>query len=128
MSKRADDRRPPVWVGHVFLQSADVAAADAFWTRVGMRPIARGDDFAVLELRGGTHLLLLASEARVPAGTPCPFDIMVEDLEAAHARYRELGFAPSELVRGSIHDSFRLVDPNGYVVTIQSSHVSGEPV
>jgi hypothetical protein len=128
MPKAAGDRRPPVWVGHVVLTSADVPAADAFWTRVGMRPIARGDGFAVLELRGGTHLVLQGSGARVAAGTPCPFDIMVEDLEAAHARYRELGLAPGDLRRGSIHDSFTIVDPSGYVVTINSSHVSGEPV
>ena len=128
MSDSKEDPRPSVWVGHVVLATTDVAKGNDYWVAVGMRPIASGDGFAVLELRGGTHLVLVASDADVSEGTPCPFDVMVEDVDAAHARYEKLGFTPSETSRGEIHDSFTIVDPSGYVVTVNSSHVSDQPV
>jgi catechol 2,3-dioxygenase-like lactoylglutathione lyase family enzyme len=115
-------------VGHVVLSTADVAAGNTFWTDAGMRPLASGEGFAVLELRGGTHLVLVAADAKVAAGTPCSFDLMVEDVDETHARYEGLGFGPSSIARGEIHDSFTVVDPSGYVVTVNSSHVSDQPV
>ncbi len=124
----SDDPRPPVWIGHVIMAVPDVAKANEFWTAAGMRHIESGDAFAVLELRGGTHLVLLASEEPVAAGARAPFDLMVEDIDAARARYSELGLAPSELERGKIHDSFTLTDPSGTLVTVNSSHVSDRPV
>ena len=124
----AKDPRPEVWVGHVVLPTPDVMRANEYWTAVGMRAITDGDGFAVLELRGGTHLVLVGSDAPIAAGSPCPFDLMVEDIDAAHARYADLGFEPSEMKRGEIHDSFTLVDPSGYLVTVNSSHVSDLPV
>jgi len=123
-----EDERPPVWVGHVVLPTAEVERANDYWTGLGMRALEQGDGFAVLELRGGTHLVLIGSDANVAAGTPCPFDLMVEDVDAAWKRYQALGLGPSEIERDSIHDSFTLVDPSGYVVTVNSSHVSDFPV
>jgi catechol 2,3-dioxygenase-like lactoylglutathione lyase family enzyme len=128
MSQTETDPRPPVWVGHIVLATGDVAAANEYWTALGMRPIESHDGVAVLELRGGTHLVLLPTQTAIAAGTPCPFDLMVEDVDAAHASYEKLSFAPSEIQRGDIHDSFTIVDPSGYVVTVNSSHVSDQPV
>jgi catechol 2,3-dioxygenase-like lactoylglutathione lyase family enzyme len=128
MSEPLRNERPAVWVGHVVLAASDVARSNEYWSALGMRPIARGDGFAVLELRGGTHLVLVASDAPVRPETPCPFDLMVEDVEAARERYAALGFAPSEMERSEIHDSFTLLDPSGYRVTVNSSHVSDLPV
>ena len=128
MSDPKKDPRPSVWVGHVILATPDIAVANDYWVAAGMRPITSGDGFAVLELRGGTHLVLVGSDAGVSEGTPCPFDIMVENVDDARARYEKLGFAPGQMSRGDIHDSFTMVDPSGYVVTVNSSHVSDEPV
>jgi len=128
MSKTEREPRPLVWVGHIVLATTDIARANDYWVAAGMRPLENGDGFAILELRGGTHLVLLPSEADVSQGTPCPFDIMVEDVDEAHLRYEKLGFAPSEMSRGDIHDSFTMVDPSGYRVTVNSSHVSEQPV
>ena len=122
------DPRPDVWVGHVVLPTADIGRANDYWVAIGMRAIAQGEGFAILELRGGTHLVLVGSDAPVAPGTPCPFDIMVEDVDAARARYLELGFEPSEMKRDEIHDSFTLLAPSGHVVTVNSSHVSGQPI
>jgi catechol 2,3-dioxygenase-like lactoylglutathione lyase family enzyme len=127
----ADDlagERPSVWVGHVLLPSRDVGAATAWYRGLGMRFIAAGDGFGVLELRGGTHLVVLRAEHAIAEGSPAPFDLMVEDIEASHRRFAELGLAPTPLARGAIHTSFRLRDPSGYELTVNSSHVSDQPV
>ena len=123
-----EDTRPPVWIGHSLLPSADVTKALEWWRRTGMRFITSGDSFAVLELRGGTHLVLLTAESPIEPGTACPFDLMVEDIEATHREFADLGLAPSELQRGPIHTSFVVRDPSGYDVKVNSSHVSDQPV
>jgi catechol 2,3-dioxygenase-like lactoylglutathione lyase family enzyme len=122
----AEDRRPPVWVGHIALNTPDVPGTLDFMKKLGMRPIADGDGFAVLELRGGTHLVLLAAEGR-QSGT-AGFDLMVDDLEATHAQLSELGLEPSPIERGRIHDSFHVASPSGHAIKFNSSHVSSEPV
>jgi len=128
MPDQDPDPRPPVWVGHVALRVADVGPSADYWTQLGLRFITKGDGFAVLELRGGTHLVLLPAEEPVPPGTPAPFDLMVEDVPATHRHFSELGLAPSQIRPGDIHDSFTLRDPSGYDVTVNSSHVSDLPV
>ena len=118
--------RPPVWVGHVAMHSDRVAATSEFMQQIGMRLIAGGDDFAVLEMRGGTHLVVTAD-----AGSSLlrgDFDLMVDDLDATHARFRELGFEPGDIERGKIHDSFEQREPGGKLITFNSSHVGKLPV
>ena len=121
------DKRPPVWIGHVTLDVSDVGAASEFYETLGMRPIASGAEFSVLELRGGTHAVLIGGRT-VDAGSDAPFDLMVDDLDATHATWDDLGLEPSEISRGRIHDSFTMRDPDGYVVTINSTHASDQPV
>jgi catechol 2,3-dioxygenase-like lactoylglutathione lyase family enzyme len=120
------DERPPVWVGHVTLATSDIPATSRFMEQLGMRPIASGDGFAVLELRGGTHLLLLPGSGTSP--DDAYFDLMVEDLDATHARLRALGLAPSEIEPGRIHRSFRVRAPSGHRITFNSNHASDQPV
>jgi hypothetical protein len=93
---------------------------------LGMRPIAKGDDYAVLELRAGTHLVLQARDRIEPGNAP--FDLMVEDLDATHSRLSGLGLSPSEIAGGRIHRSFTVRDPSGHVIRFNSSHVSDQPV
>jgi catechol 2,3-dioxygenase-like lactoylglutathione lyase family enzyme len=120
------DERPGVWIGHVTLTTQDLPATRDFMLQLGMRPIAEGDDFAVLELRGGTHLVLLPSK-ELGSGTAY-FDLMVDDLEATHKRLLALGFAPSEIESGRIHRSFSVLAPSGHTINFNSSHVSDRPV
>ena len=120
------DARPPVWVGHISLTTDRLAESHDFMVQLGMRPIVKRDDFAVLELRAGTHLVLAARDEIEPGNAP--FDLMVEDLDATHERLTELGLSPSEIASGRIHRSFTVRDPCGHVITFNSSHVSEEPV
>ncbi|MEM7291922.1 MAG: glyoxalase/bleomycin resistance/dioxygenase family protein [Pseudomonadota bacterium] len=120
------DQRPPVWVGHVAMYSKAVSKTREFMLQIGMRPIFNNDDVAVLEMRGGTHLVVTSNpESELLRGT---FDLMVDDIDASHAHYIALGFAPSEIERGQIHDSFTLREPGGTEIVFNSSHVGDLPV
>ena len=79
----------------------------------------------VLELRGGTHLVLHPAEVAPVPGTEVGFDLMVEDLVATHAAWTTAGLAPSAIGHGRIHDWFTVADPDGWVLTVNSSHVVG---
>ena len=122
------DERPATWVGHVSLQATDLDRSTEYWEKIGMRLIGRFDTVSVLELRGGTHLVLIGTDEPLPEGSAASFDVMVEDVHATHRRYQELGFEPSAIEEGNIHSSFTVVDPSGYTVTVNSSHVSDLPV
>lgn len=113
-----------MWVGHAFLTVSDLDRSADFWRSIGMREVERNAQVAVLELRGGTHLLLLPGTPA--AGAAVPFDLMVEDLDATHAEWSASGLDPSPIEHGQIHSAFTVKDPDGYRVTVNSSHVVGE--
>jgi hypothetical protein len=122
------DQKPPVAVGHVRLPATDVGAAARWLETVGLRPIFQDTDLAVLEFRGGTHVVVRRPEQPPVAGTTAPFDLMVDDIEAARRDYAAKGLGPSEISRGRIHDSFHLVGPDGHDFTVTSSHAGGRAV
>lgn len=123
---RSKDERPGVWVGHVSLATPDVKTMTEFMVQIGMRLIVEGDEFAVLELRGGTHLVLTHSAE--PTSGAASFDLMVEDLDASHEQLRALQHEPSEIESGRIHSSFTVRAPSGHTIKFNSSHVSDKPV
>jgi hypothetical protein len=109
----AIESRPPVWVGHVYLSVQDVPSAAQWLQTVGLRPIVVRDEAAVLEMRGGTHVVVRPGV--VPGGT-APFDLMVDDLDAAHRDYAQKGLSPSPIRQRQWqydHDSFELPGPDG---------------
>lgn len=105
------------------LTVGDVDRAASFWREVGMREIVRDREVAVMELRGGTHLVLVPGT--VTAGD-APFDLMVEDLRAVHQQWMAQGLDPGPIAHDRIHDSFIVTDPDGHRVTVNSSHVVGD--
>lgn len=122
-----EDLRPPIWIGHVVLETDRLEQTAAFMRLLGMRPIVQRREVAVLELRGGTHLVLIAKPQIIPGDAP--FDLMVEDLRETHQRLIEVGLAPTPIERVSPeHEGFRLKEPAGHTITFYSNHVSGEPV
>lgn len=121
-----DDERPPIWVGHVALYSQQIKESRQFMLQIGLREIAGDDDFALFEMRGGTHLVLTNDAESSLLGSK--FDMMVEDLDATHIRFTELGLKPGEIERGQIHDSFETREPGGNLILFNSSHVGDLPV
>ena len=122
-----EDLRPPVWIGHVVLETDRLAESTAFMRKIGMRPVVERPEVAVLELRGGTHLVLVAKPAITPRDAP--FDLMVENLRSTHELFAELGLEPTPIEKLSRdHDHFKVRDPAGHVISIVSNHASGQPV
>ena len=122
------DERPRLAVGHVNLEVEDVGGAYEFFVRHGMRHIFKGDDFGVLELRGGTHLVLSRTERAVEPGHKAPFDLMVDDIDAARAEFTDAGVSATEITRGRIHDTFHIEGPDGYRFAVTSSHAGERAV
>ena len=68
--------------------------------------IFKGESFGVLELRGGTHLVLRRAEETIEPGREAPFDLVVDDVDAARAEFTSTGVAATGIERGRIHDAF----------------------
>ncbi|MDZ8225173.1 VOC family protein [Nostoc sp. ChiVER01] len=122
------DMRPPVAIGHVRLYVSNVPEARDFFVRIGLRPIAQSEQLAVLELRGGTHLVLRTSSETIAPGINAPFDLMVDDVFATRDTFKKWGLTVSEIETGRIHSSFFLTGPDGYLLTLTSSHTGGREV
>jgi catechol 2,3-dioxygenase-like lactoylglutathione lyase family enzyme len=134
--------KPPVGVGHMVLAVADVEASHQFYTTFGLRVVGRGGDMSILELRGGTHLLLLkrggpsaGAESPFDAATPSAIDLMLEgrtfeDLDAYRTTLIAGGVHPDPIddKRYFGHHIFKARDPDGNTVTVSTSHASDLPV
>ena len=122
------DKRPPVAVGHVSLHVKDVQGASAFLQVLGLRLVFEKDTFAVLELRGGTHLILNKSRKKIKAGEVAPVDLMVDDVNAMRDYCRSKKLKPSKITTGSVHSSFYVPGPDGWSIKITSSHAGNRPI
>ena len=121
---------PPIAIGHVTLRVSDVGPAAGFYRALGLRPILEREELAILELRGGTHLVLFRAKGKPKAGPVRVFDFMVEDIEAAHAAMRSAGVKVTAIDEDRIagHLWFEVTDPDGHVLKVFSSHTGGRPV
>lgn len=124
----APDGRPALAIGHAALHVRDIARSTAFFETAGLRLVEQDDHLAILELRGGTHVILLPAESEIAPGTAAPFDLMADDLPATHARFTRMGLAPSPIENTPFHQRFTVAEPSGYALTVNSSHVRGRVV
>jgi len=127
MAKKTD-KRPPVAVGHVSLHVKDVPTSSAFMQVLGLRSVFEKDSFAVLELRGGTHLILNKSRKKITEGAVAPVDLMVDDVHAMRDYCKSKKLKPSKITTGSVHSSFYVPGPDGWSIKITSSHAGDRPV
>jgi catechol 2,3-dioxygenase-like lactoylglutathione lyase family enzyme len=125
-----EQRPPPIAIGHVTLRVSDVGLAARFYRALGLRPILKREELAILELRGGTHLVLFRARGRPKAGPVRVFDFMVEDIEAAHDAMRGAGVEGTAIDEDHLagHLWFEVTDPDGHVLRVFSSHTEGRPV
>ena len=142
MPEAQADSVPPFAIGHLSLTVGDVAACHRFYADLGLRTFNAGETMAILELRGGTHLLLFQRGA--PGNdTESPFDgargssvdLMIagrsrEELEAVRSRLVACGHAPEPIADRTYfgHYVFKARDPDGNEVTVSTSHASNLPV
>ncbi|MEN0060628.1 MAG: VOC family protein [Myxococcota bacterium] len=121
-----NDPRPLAATGHLFLRALGARAAADRLIAVGVRQIMVRDTFAVLELRGGTHIVV--READDDGLQDAAFDLMFDDLDAAHERFREQGFEVTEIETGRIHRSFYATAPERFRIQVLDSHVGNRVV
>ncbi|MBC80961.1 MAG: hypothetical protein CMQ33_09025 [Gammaproteobacteria bacterium] len=117
----SDDKRPEVWIGHVRMTTRALDESEAFMEEIGLRSIFHGEEIAVMELRGGTHIVLAQDKDSEP--DKASFDFMVEDLNATYDQYVERGYSVSDIEKGRIHNSFIVTEPGGNKIVVNSSHV-----
>lgn len=116
----SEDPRPRFGIGHMTLDAANPSALAEFYASVGMRPVVTMDHFAIIELRGGTHIIL-----RPGAGGQSTLDFIVEDIDDTHRVLADAGANPGPITRGNPHDRFVATDPEGNTLYVNSTHAIG---
>lgn len=134
---------PPLAIGHLSLTVADLEASYRFYADLGLRTFDKDGAMAILELRGGTHLLLFQRGGAADGPSEGPFDaakadnidLMIagrsrEELETFRSRLVDGGHAPEPIPdrRFFGHYVFKAKDPDGNEVTVSTSHASNQPI
>jgi catechol-2,3-dioxygenase len=130
-------------VAHLVLKVADLKSSCQFYSKLGLPPFATDDKVAIIELRGGTHLLLLSVDE--PAGEGIAesltgqfhkrfseqFDLMIEgkgldELKKYRLELLSRGIAAGEISDETFfgHHLFCIKDPDGNGITIYTSHAN----
>ncbi len=117
------DSKPDIWVGHVAIPADDLEGSYDFYLGLGLRSVVVNERIGVLELAGGTHLVLVPRRSNGGFDLAASVDLMVEDVDAAREAWLDHG--PSEIVKGGVHRTFRFTDPAGNEIAVHDSHVTG---
>ena len=132
---------PELAVAHLVFKVADLKISCQFYSNLGLPPFAILEDekVAIVELRGGTHLLLLEGDQLADMAESVTgqfhkrlseqFDLMIEgkglnELNTYRSDLISRGIAageiPDEMFYG--HHLFCIKDPDGNGITIYTSH------
>ena len=133
--------RSALSAGHIVVLVTDVQRSASFYDRIGLPAFLVTASVAIIELRGGTHLLLAVPGTDDSAGmvssrygqmaptTGETFDLMIEgntrqDLEAYRKSLLDKGVEAGEIAdeRYFGHYFFSVRDPDGNVITVYTSH------
>lgn len=114
------DARPRFGIGHLSIAATDVGTLTEFYSKIGMRLVVNMGRAAILELRGGTHLI-------VQRGTPGEgaLDLIVDDVDETRTLLEAAGAQPGPITRGNPHDWFTATDPEGNTLMVNSNHAIG---
>jgi len=138
---------PVAALGHFVMKVNDIDTTYKFYTKLGLRPIGIYPDLAIIELRGGTHILIFSRNEELPFSINSGqigqrrsffderFDLMIDgrlrsDLEVYRTTLMENGLSVGEISQDQFfgHYYFELVDPDGNGITLYTSHVGDLPV
>ncbi len=141
------DSLPAAALGHFVMKVANLGISYQFYSYWGLRPIGRFPDVAIIELRGGTHILLFPENEEAPfpltssrLGQRTAFfneqlDLLINgktrgELEAYRAILLKKGIAAGEIAQERLfgHDYFQVADPDGHGITVYTSHAGESPV
>ena len=132
---------PAAAFGHFVMKVNDIDTSYQFYTKLGLRPFGIFPELAIIELRGGTHILLFKKNDELASSLSSShlgqrgasfnerFDLMIggksrNDLELYRATLMEKGLSVDAIAQDQFfgHDYFQLVDPDGNGITVYTSH------
>jgi catechol 2,3-dioxygenase-like lactoylglutathione lyase family enzyme len=141
------DSLPAAALGHFVMKVANLGVSYKFYAALGLRPIGIFPDVAIIELRGGTHILLFPENDEAPfsltssrLGQRAAFsnehlDLLINGKTKAELEaYREIllknGIAADAIAQEKFfgHDCFQLADPDGHGITVYTTHAGELPV
>ncbi|MHC5723768.1 MAG: hypothetical protein ACYTXY_06330 [Nostoc sp.] len=73
-------------------------------------------------------LVLRTSLEAIAPRINAPFHLMVDDVFTTRDTFKKWGLIVSDIEVGRIHTSFTLTAPDGYLLTLTSSHTGGREV
>ena len=130
-------------VAHLVFKVADLKSSCQFYSNLGIPPFAIDENSAIIELRGGTHLVLL--EVDHPDGEGVAesltgqfherlseqFDLMIKGEGLNELKKYRSGLISRGIAAGAIpdetfygHHLFCIKDPDGNGITIYTSHAT----
>ena len=132
---------PAAAFGHFIMKVNDLDISYQFYTKLGLRPFGKFPGVEIIELRGGTHILLFSKNDELPfslsfnhLGQRSAFfneqlDLMIDgksrsDLEVYRTTLLEKGMSVDAIAQDQFfgHDYFQLADPDGNGITVYTSH------
>jgi len=114
------DQRPRFAIGHISFSAENVGVLRDFYTEIGMRLVVDMGRAVILELRGGTHLVIHTGMS----GTGS-LDLIVDDIDDTWKVLTAAGASPTAIERGHPHDRFSVLDPEGNALVVHSNHAIG---
>jgi catechol-2,3-dioxygenase len=128
-------------VAHLVFKVVDLKSSCQFYSNLGIPPFAIDENVAIIELRGGTHLLLLEVDQLAGEGLAESltgqfherfseqFDLMIKgrglnELKNYRSELIRRGIAAGEIPDETFfgHYLFCIKDPDGHGITIYTSH------
>ena len=138
---------PAATLGHFIMKVDDIDRSYQFYTKLGLRPFGRFPELAIIELRGGTHILFFGKNDELPPALSSShlgqrgasfnerLDLMIagkskNDLELYRTTLLEKGLSVDAIAQDQFfgHDYFQLADPDGNGITVYTSHSGDLPV
>ena len=136
-----DNNLPAAALAHFVMKVDDINISYQFYTKLGLRPFGIFPDLAIIELRGGTHILLFNKNDELPFSLSSShlgqrgaffgerLDLMIEgksriDLALYRTTLVEKGLLVEEIAQDQFFgpDYFQLADPDGNGITVYTSH------
>jgi catechol-2,3-dioxygenase len=128
-------------VGHLVFKVVDLKSSCQFYANLGIPPFFADEEVAIIELRGGTHLILVSVDSMAGEGIAESltgqfhkrfseqFDLMIKgkglnELKKYRLELVRRGIAAGEIPDETFfgHHLFCLKDPDGNGITIYTSH------
>jgi catechol 2,3-dioxygenase-like lactoylglutathione lyase family enzyme len=132
---------PAAALAHFIMKVDDIDTSYQFYAKLGLRQFGIFPDLAIIELRGGTHILLFSKHDELPFSLSSShlgqrgaffnerLDLMVDgrsksDLGVYRTTLLEKGVSVDAIAQDQFfgHYYFQLVDPDGNGITVYTSH------